>query len=136
MMSECIFCRIVKGEIPCARIYESDNVLAFLDVMPVNKGHVLVIPKGHYETLLDIPEEILKEISSAVKKVAGAVKKGVGADGLNIMMNNYPAAGQEVPHAHIHIVPRFKADGLKLWPGSSYEKGVMEKTRQDIIDKL
>jgi len=135
-MDDCIFCKIAKGVIPCSKIYESQNTLVFLDLMPVNRGHALVIPKEHYETLLDIPEDILKEMSSSVKTAAGAVKEGIGADGLNIMMNNYEAAGQVVPHAHIHIVPRFKGDGLKLWPGGKYKKDEMEKIRKSIIASL
>ena len=125
-MDECIFCKIIKGEIPSSKIYESDNVLAFLDIGPVNKGHTLVIPKEHHETLMDIPDELLKELILTVKKVCKAVKQGVNAEGISLGMSNYKAAGQVVPHAHFHIMPRFDNDGLKLWPQGKYEEGEMD----------
>lgn len=130
---DCIFCKIVaKGEIPSTNVYENENVLAFLDIGPTNKGHTLVIPKRHYENLLDTPDDDLKEVMLAVKKVAAAVIKGVEADGFNIQMSNKEAAGQVVPHAHVHIIPRFNDDGLKLWPQGKYEEGEI----QDIADKI
>jgi len=128
----CIFCKIVKGVIPCSKLYEDDNVLAFLDIMPVNTGHALIITKKHYETLLDVPDSVLGTYFTAVKKVAGAVKKGMEAEGFNMQMNNYPAAGQVVPHAHIHIVPRFPNDGLRNWPGGKYKEGQQEEVAKRI----
>jgi len=132
-MEDCIFCKIIKGEIPSAKLFENDKVYAFLDIGPVHKGHSLVIPKEHYETLMDIPDEILKEMAAALKIISKAVKKATSADGISIGMSNYKAAGQVVPHAHFHIMPRFEDDGLKLWPQGKYEDGEMEKTKQDII---
>ena len=133
---DCLFCKIVKGEIPSAKIYEDDYVYAFLDIGPVNKGHTLVIPKQHYETFLDIPDDIVSKLAVALKKIADAVMKGVDADGFNIGMNNYEAAGQVVKHAHFHIMPRFRGDGLKLWPQGSYSDGEMEAVRQKITKHL
>jgi len=135
-MTDCIFCKIVKGEIPSSKVYETKNTLAIMDIQPVNKGHVLIIPKIHYETLLDLPDNILTEISILVKRVSAAVKHGVKAPGFNIMMNNYPVAGQVVPHAHIHIVPRFLNDGLRLWPGGSYKEGEQEQIKEKIASFL
>jgi histidine triad (HIT) family protein len=132
MMEGCIFCKIARGEIPCAKVYESDKALAFLDIQPVNEGHTLVIPKEHYETLIDIPEELLAEMSSTVKMVSSMVKNGMKAHGFNVMMNNNEAAGQVVPHAHFHIVPRFKGDGLRLWEGKKVKTGDIEKTKEAI----
>jgi len=129
---DCIFCKIVKGEIPSSKLYEDKNSYAFLDIMPIRPGHALVIPKKHYETMLDIPDDCLKDMAIATKKVSKAVKEGLEAEGFNVQMNNYEASGQLVPHAHFHIVPRVEGDGLKLWPGGSYEKGEKEKIAKQI----
>ena len=135
-MTDCIFCKISKGEIPSRKIYEDDKIFAFLDIAPVNKGHALVIPKEHSENLLTMSEESAKDVFASVKKVADAVKKGVNADGVNIGMNNEPAAGQVVFHAHIHIIPRFKDDGLKLWPQGKYAEGEGEEVQKKIASFL
>ncbi|QJB58371.1 HIT family protein [Pseudodesulfovibrio sp. zrk46] len=118
---DCIFCKILAGEIPCAKIYESENCLAFLDIAPVNAGHALVLPKGHYPTLMDIPAELGCELTESLSKVGKAVMEATGADGLNLMQNNYEAAGQLVHHVHFHLIPRHSDDGLKLWPQTGYE---------------
>lgn len=120
MAQDCIFCRIAAGEIPSAKVYESETVLAFLDIAPVNEGHALVLPKAHHETLWDLPAELGEDLLRAVKAVADAVKVETGAQGLNLMQNNYEAAGQLVPHVHFHLIPRFDDDGLKLWPQKPY----------------
>src|SRR3989344_9662422 len=111
-MADCVFCMIRDNKIPGTRVFEDSKVLAFLDIGPVNKGHTLVIPKEHHETLLDTPKELLKEVIVIVKKVSTAVKKGVSADGINIGVSNYKAAGQVVPHVHFHVIPRFEGDGF------------------------
>jgi len=131
-MADCIFCKIVKKKIPSSAVYENKKVLAFLDIYPVNKGHVLIIPKKHYETLTDIPDELLADVMKATKKVAKAVMKAMKTDGFNVGMNNYKTAGQLVPHAHFHIIPRFKEDGLKLWPQGSYQEGEMKPIAESI----
>ena len=119
----CIFCKIIKGEVPCDKIYEDENVLVFLDINPINKGHCLVVTKEHYETLLEIPEDESVYLFKALKKVSNALMKGLKADGFNIGMNNFSVAGQVVMHAHFHVIPRFKGDGLKHWPGKKFEEG-------------
>ena len=131
-MEECLFCKIVKGELPSSKIYEDEDTLAFLDLFPVNKGHSLVIPKEHYETIFDVPANILAKVSSVMKNVADAVKNGVNADGISIAQSNGKDAGQVIPHIHFHIMPRFKDDGLKLWPQGKYEEGEMDKFKEDI----
>ena len=131
-MEECLFCKIVKGELPSSKIYEDGDTLAFLDLFPVNKGHSLVIPKEHYETIFDVPSDILSKVSSVMKNVADAVKKGVNADGISIAQSNGKDAGQVIPHIHFHVMPRFKDDGLKLWPQGKYEEGEMDKFKEDI----
>ena len=131
-MEECLFCKIVKGELPSSKIYEDEDTLAFLDLFPVNKGHSLVISKEHYENIFDVPAESLSKISSVMKNVADAVKKGVNADGISIAQSNGKDAGQVIPHIHFHVMPRFKDDGLKLWPQGKYEEGEMDKFKEDI----
>ena len=130
---ECIFCKIVKGEIPSAKLYEDGLVMAFLDIMPANKGHTLVIPKKHYEVLVDIPADELEKLMNELKKITEAVISATKAEGFNILMNNKKVAGQIVPHAHFHIVPRFSDDGLELkWPSKKYEDGEIEKLKEKI----
>jgi len=135
MATSCIFCKIIKNEIPCTKIYENDKVLAFLDIAPVNFGHALVMPKKHFETILDIDDESLCEIAKVTKKVSRAIMKAMKSDGINIGVNNYKAAGQLVPHMHLHVMPRFKDDGLKFdWP--TKKDGNMEKTADKIRKAL
>ena len=119
-MADCIFCKIIKEEIPCAKVYENDEVLAFLDISPVNKGHVLVLPKKHFENIENLPDEILCEIARTIKKLSKAALKAVGADSFNLGLNNGKNAGQLVQHVHFHIMPRFENDGYKLWIGKKY----------------
>lgn len=131
-MEECLFCKIVKGELPSSKLYEDEDTLAFLDLFPVNKGHSLVISKEHYENIFDVPADILSKVSSVMKNVADAVKKGVNADGISIAQSNGKDAGQVISHIHFHVMPRFKNDGLKLWPQGKYEEGEMDKFKEDI----
>jgi histidine triad (HIT) family protein len=135
-MDSCIFCKIANGEIPCAKVFEGDRMIAFLDISPVNTGHTLVIPKEHFETMLDLPEELLAELTSTTKMVSSMVKNATKAHGFNIMMNNYEAAGQVVPHAHVHIVPRFKDDGLKMWPGNETSPEELNKIKDKITSYM
>lgn len=115
-MTDCIFCKIIAGEIPCYKIYEDNKWLAFLDIKPINLGHTLLLPKKHCCNLLDFPQDLLPEIGPLLQKLGRAIKDGTGADGLNISWNNEPAAGQIIFHAHLHLIPRFKDDNLKPWP--------------------
>ncbi len=113
----CIFCKIIAGEIPATKVYEDVQCLAFLDIKPINVGHTLVVPKPHMSNLYDMPEDVIGPLFSVVKKIAIAVGKVVSAHGINIGMNNEAAAGQIVMHAHVHVIPRFPADGLRHWKG-------------------
>lgn len=113
-MDDCVFCKIIKGEIPSFKVFENDWVFSFLDINPLAKGHALVIPKKHYENVFDIPEEELKEIISIAKKLAGRIKEKLNADGVNLMNASGQAAEQSVNHFHLHIIPRYKNDGLEL----------------------
>jgi len=132
---ECIFCRVAAGEIPCAKVLETDEILAFLDIAPVRPGHALVLPKGHYPTLWDLPDGLGTALLSAIKGVGRGVVKATGADGLNLGMNNHEAAGQLVPHAHVHLIPRQTGDGLALWEQSSYDGGDAMETLAERIRK-
>ena len=137
-MSECVFCKIMKGEIPCCKIYEDDKILAFLDIAPVNKGHMLVVPKKHFETLEDTDSETFKEIMLVAKKIAPVITKAVNAQGFNLGFNNKKAAGQLVPHLHIHIIPRFENDDLTIdkQPTKKYAEKEMRETAEKIRNLL
>lgn len=117
---ECIFCKIIAGKIPCAKVYEDDRILAFLDINPIARGHTLVVPKGHYPTLLELPASEGEALLNAMRLVARAVYEETGAGGFNCIQNNFGPAGQMVFHSHWHIIPRFDNDGLPDWPGGKY----------------
>jgi len=114
MDSDCIFCKIVAGELPCEKVFENDHVLAFLDINPTSRGHTLVIPKEHSEGLLSTPAEALLEVASVLPQVAAAAVRATDAAGFNVLQSNGPCAGQVVPHIHFHIVPRHDGDGIGL----------------------
>jgi histidine triad (HIT) family protein len=114
-MTECIFCKIVKGEIPCKKIWEDKDFLAFEDVSPVAKGHTLVIPKDHFENIFDLPEDLAGKINIVCKKVALLLKEKFSVDSVNIINASGKSAQQSVFHIHYHIIPRKENDGLDLW---------------------
>ncbi len=126
-MNECIFCLIAKRELPASIIFENEHVVAFLDIHPVNKGHILVIPKVHAVDINTVDAGTWTQVTSVVHKLAPIVKHVTNADGINIHMNNGSAAGQVVFHMHVHIIPRFASDGLMLWKGQPYETGELEQ---------
>ncbi len=122
MSEECIFCKIVAGEIPSTRVYEDDDILAFMDIGPIIKGHTLVIPKAHSNRVTDTSAEVLQKIIVVVQKVARAQIAGLGADGVNVTQANGSVAGQVVPHIHFHVIPRFEGDGHRWnWAAKSYD---------------
>jgi histidine triad (HIT) family protein len=106
----CIFCRIAAGEIPAERVYEDDHVLAFLDLSPLEPGHVLLVPRDHHELFEDLPAATLAAFGAATARLAAAAKQAAGAEATTLAVNNGRAAGQEVPHCHLHIVPRRAGD--------------------------
>lgn len=137
MNQDCLFCKIIAGEIPATKVYEDEHTLAFLDIHPTNIGHTLVVPKEHHENIYTIPDELDGPIFSTVKKIAIAVKAAVNADGVNIIMNNDRAAGQLIFHAHIHVVPRFPGDGFEHWQGArDYAEGEAQTVATAISSKL
>ncbi len=114
-MTDCIFCKIVAGQVPCKEIYSDSDVMAFLDVNPVSPGHTLIIPKKHYVELDDIPEELLMKIAKIAKKLTLQYKKKLNNTGTNILNASGKDAQQSVGHFHLHLVPRYHEDGLDLW---------------------
>ncbi len=110
-----IFCKIIAGEIPCYKLYEDEDVLAFLDISQVTKGHALVVPKKHYDTFLATPQEIMHKVMDVAQRIGQVDIKLLGAKGVNILTNCYEAAGQTVPHFHVHVIPRYeKKEGFQL----------------------
>ncbi|MBV7508192.1 HIT family protein [Bacillus sp. sid0103] len=119
-MSDCIFCKIVNGEIPSAKVFENEHVLAFLDITQVTKGHTLVIPKVHKDNLFELTPEIARNLFEVVPAIANALKKEFNPVGLNTLNNNGEHAGQSVFHYHMHLLPRYgKGDGFgAVWKSS------------------
>ncbi len=125
---DCIFCKIVANEIPSSKIYEDEDVVAFLDLHPSSKGHALVVPRIHTEDFLSTPDQELSKVIVKVKKIADGIVKATGAAGFNLNVNTKPAAGQVIFHLHFHIIPRYQNDGLKLFPQHESEP----KTREEL----
>ena len=114
-MHDDVFCKIIRGEIPCYKIYEDQDVLAFLDISQVTKGHALVIPKEHYDNFLSVPQEVMHKVMDVAQRIGQVQISMMGAKGVNILTNCYEAAGQSVKHFHVHVIPRYdEEDGLKL----------------------
>ena len=119
-MSDCLFCAIASGEQPAEIVLADEVVVAFLDSRPVFKGHVLVIPRDHYETLADLPAELVGPLFTRVQRVSAALPAALGAQGTFVALNN--VVSQSVPHLHVHVVPRTRGDGLRgfFWPRQRY----------------
>jgi len=130
-MNDCIFCKIVNNEISSSVIYEDDYVKSFLDVNPVSKGHILVIPKVHYKDIFETPDKILERINVVCKKMAILCKEKLNATGVNIVNASGEDAQQSVFHLHYHVVPRYKDDGLDLW-----FHGNEHQTQENILEIL
>lgn len=131
-MSDCIFCKIINGNIPSAKVYEDEHVIAFLDISQVTKGHTLVIPKVHKENVFELNEEIAANVFKAVPKIANGIKSAYNPIGLNVLQNNGESAGQSVFHFHMHLIPRYgEGDGFgAVW------KTHQEKYTQDDYKKI
>lgn len=130
MEENCIFCKIARGEIPSATLYEDEEFRVILDLGPASKGHALVIPKIHAANLFELPDETAAKALVIAKKVATQLKEGLQADGLNVVQNNGAAAGQTVDHFHIHLIPRYENDtvNVKWVPGT-----LGEADKEDIL---
>ena len=134
----CIFCKIVAGQIPSIKIYEDADVLAFMDIGPIVKGHALVIPKAHYNPLAATPDDVLAKVIAVVRRVAQALQDGLGADGVNVHQANGAAAGQVVPHVHFHVIPKPSAGGgLGIeWPSGRLEGDEGRRIAAEITARL
>jgi histidine triad (HIT) family protein len=141
MSEDCIFCQIIAGDVPSFTVYEDEHVKAFLDANPLSKGHTLVIPKEHHERLADLPPEEAAPFYEALHRLVPAVQEAVDAPGCNVGINDGAAAGQEVPHSHYHIVPRYEGDGggamhsiIRTLP--ELEDDELEAIATDIADEV
>jgi histidine triad (HIT) family protein len=123
MSDDCLFCGIIAGTTPAARVLDEEHVVGFLDVRPVFKGHVLLVPREHVVTLPDLPERLMVPLFGAAQRTADAVTSALGAQGTFVAMNN--VVSQSVAHLHVHVVPRTKGDGLRgfFWPRTKYAEG-------------
>ena len=131
---DCIFCRIISGEIPSTTIYENSK---FMDIAPANKGHVLILPKEHYDNIYDIDTATAGELFELAVMTARALKSVLDCDGMNILQNNGTVAGQTVFHFHMHIIPRYEGDTVNIgWKELSYEDGEMEQLREAIRKEM
>lgn len=130
---ECIFCKIANGEIPSATLYEDNDFRVILDVNPASKGHTLILPKKHAENLYDLPDETASKALVLAKNMASKIEKALECDGLNLVQNNGETAGQTVFHFHMHIIPRYKNDSVKLgWkPGK-----LSDAMREELLSAL
>jgi histidine triad (HIT) family protein len=134
---DCLFCKMAAGQIPVTKIYEDENILAFLDIGPISDGHTLIIPKQHFEKLHDCPPEILGRLVERLGKIAAAVTAAMNTDGYNVLCNNGRAAGQLIEHLHFHIIGRKTGDGLfDRWPAYKYEQGKIEVIAEKIRKNL
>ena len=135
-LDSCIFCKIIKGEIPSSKLLENERFIVFMDIGPVNPGHTLIVPKAHMETIFDVTPGYGEELISLMQRVGKAIMTATGATGLNIMQNNYPDAGQAVPHVHWHLIPRFANDGFCHWKQGAYASMQEMRNLADTIKKI
>ena len=137
MPNDCIFCRIIRGEIPSQKVYENEVVLAILDINPIAFGHTLVLPKAHRETFNDLPPDVLGELVVRAQQVARGVVRATGAQGFNLLMNNGKCSGQAIAHAHWHVIPRKDDDQIKFhWQPRKYGEGQLEQMTGAIREAL
>lgn len=132
-MENCIFCKIAAGNIPSATLFENEEFRVILDLGPASKGHALILPKEHYANIYEMPDELIGKAMILAKKMATVMTKALDCDGFNIVQNNGETAGQTVFHFHIHLIPRYKGDQVKLtWiPGK-----LDEQVKEEILEKL
>ncbi len=133
---DCIFCKIVVGEIPSHKVYENDKVVAFFDILPISPGHTIIVPKTHVADVENLSDEDLCAMSIAMKKIVKAVMEGLGVKGYSVFLDNKDVANQHVSHVHFHLVPRKEGDNLARWSQSGYTEGEAEGCLKKIIEKL
>ena len=132
-MNNCIFCKIANGEIPAATLYEDDEFRVILDLGPASKGHALILPKVHVKNIYELPDELAGKVLVLAKKMATAMTEALECDGFNILQNNGETAGQTVFHFHMHLIPRYKEDNVKLtWvPGK-----LTDEIKEEILSSV
>jgi histidine triad (HIT) family protein len=135
--THCIFCDLIAGAAEVSVCYEDASSIAFMDLQPVNNGHVLVATREHYATLAEVPEELAMHLFGVALRLAPVIRKITGAQGMNVVVNSGAAAGQDVPHHHVHVIPRYKGDGFDVplpFPGSALpDRLVLDATAARII---
>jgi histidine triad (HIT) family protein len=135
--ADCVFCKILAGQIPSAKVYEDDACIAFLDIGPLADAHLLVVPRAHYEWISDVPAELVAAVAGRLPQLARAVMKVARAEGFNVLQNNGRVSGQAVPHVHFHIIPRREGDGLGYrWNAGRYPEGRLEELRRAMVQAL
>lgn len=135
-MENCLFCRIIKGDVPAQRVYEDAQTLAFLDIKPVNPGHLLVISKRHSANLEEMEAADWQSLALAAQRLGRRLKERLGAPAYNFGINNGAEAGQEIGHLHIHLIPRFADDGHQSWGRQEYAPGDEEKIKDKLTDSI
>lgn len=131
MNEECVFCKIVNGEVPCYKVWEDENVLAFLDIHPSSKGHTLIIPKNHFENIFNIPKNEMEAVGRSSKIVSDLLKEKLNCGGINLVNSNGVDAQQDVMHYHMHIIPRYKGENFKIKFSGDF-KDDLENTMKEI----
>ena len=134
-MESCIFCKIIKGSLPSSKVYDDDICVAFMDIQPVNPGHVLVVPKSHSKDLSDLPADTGAHLFQVAQRIAVHMPEvGIKTEGINLLVAHGEAAGQEVFHVHLHVIPRYKGDDFGFKFGPNY-KDLAERSELDSIAK-
>lgn len=133
-MDDCIFCKIVKGEIPCYKVFEDEDVLAFLDIKPLSKGHILVLPKKHFENIYEIPEDLFCKVGIVAKKLATRLKEKFSPEGIVLNQNNGLRAGQTIFHYHIHVKPVY--EDTPIFEEGEHRKDMSKEEMNSIVDEL
>lgn len=133
---DCIFCKIISGEIQSYKIYEDNDIFVMLDIYPTTRGHCLVLPKKHFDMTENTENEILSKMIVVAKEIGTKIKNILKSNGFNININNGKLAGQEIFHTHFHVVQRFEGDGIKLWLANENEKTKIQETYNEIIKNL
>lgn len=131
-MNDCLFCKIISGEIPSEKVYEDEKTFAFLDIRPINAGHTLVVPKAHSKDILEADPDDVCALMDTVKKITSKILSAVSANAFNLGMNTGAAAGQVIFHTHLHIMPRFSDDGFEHWRG----KAITDEERNKLALKI
>ncbi len=136
-MEECIFCKIVKGEIPAYKVYEDEKILVFMDIEPINPGHVLIIPKKHVKLITELDDDLVEEIFKVAKKMDIVIRNSeIKCEGINFLLADGVAAGQEVPHFHVHVFPRYDNDGFGYKYPPNYENKPSKNELEEISEKI